>query len=1374
MDSMTSPPMVNMMIGGQRSNNTTPHHHYYSTPTTEQPSSFMSTHSYGGADVNNPRSSSHHHSNSRRGSNILQQHLGVSPSPIQHPPSSRATPSAHHQSRSRGQSPGVNSLGPESAVMMDINTPSASQHHIHHHPHSTHVPGGSHLISTSSPHHAHPHLVGMGHNHLHDDSHIHINCDNSSHSISPPNSNSNTTISCGSGNSTSANIGVPTTRGLRTSGVGGEAPNPPSHNNNNIGSNRQSHHNKNSKESGVMSEDYENYRNSRARHNKNRSSGSGKGHPRKKSILEDDCEKSGVGGCSISSSGMEDDDNSVRGCNNRKFKQRPPFINPNQEFLPICDALFNMISLAAYFCDVVFDVLTVYTWYKMSVETEEDLFELSYQAVQQTQKNRLLISSGEVDERVSTMPKELMWQWSLLGVVFIALSCCLSQLMSFKWYKESERRGQKAPDGSYLEGPPAPCSNSILVAMHLSLVGVLWRYFKLFIPVDLRFVKNEVRDLCLLRLIHAFCQAAPMLLLQLYLIWHEPGLDRVSDLMKVSTCLSLFSVCWALASFSKHIRRQNVHKLVLTWLGVIFQFFWRLGTVTSRFLALSLYAMAYQYWVFVVLFLHWFCMLLWLISPKNIFHGEKMSPVKKVSYSAIVAVVYTFCYINVQETNSRIKVVIYYVTMLMENSLLLGVWLIAVRYEDEIWYRSAVTYAVYLCFFGGLFFMGLYYKYFHVKKLSYVYDAESSIYRNTSSIGGCSLINDNGSMVATITGGDYDLPGSVARGKSNGVIMGYSNRSSTGINGNNGSSIYKKKQKSNNNNQDQKKKQQHPSKKSSSDNQNESGTTNGAGGKLSGQHIHHPNMPGVFNCRFHPAMKRKKKKPTSFVPPPAVQQNNGNNGTPSNNGTPATANNNAQPLSATAAAAQMMMLSSPKNTNEVVVPEQAIPEASTSMMTTMMMRQQDNSLLLRSTPQGQEGDHEERPPHHHLHQHHQNHNLSHGSHHHHLVVDNHYDVNTTSGAATNCSRLSPHYDLPEEYDPNCSSTAGGIGMPGGGSGSHNGSAASSASALYGMYPVMKGANGRMMVPFWRRPLSLTMGSENEGSVSSRIDIQQKLQEKKQQQLAELREIEEEIKQGKLKRPELHEMIPEVPMSGRPTIPVEKKQPWFGGDEGQMLNGQQHLHGEILLDPQQYLMYGQGQMASPAYQMMDNGSGFYYNPDWPPVVGQMPNYYEPLYQNDDDCCMEGPEEEDSVSALGGMRGEGDGEGDTSPPSGGGGMSGDSKGGKGGRLDRRRRGRVGVGGDNLNKSYFDPSSRESIYKSYRIPSDIDSQMSLPRSYTLPTKFKYKRKFRKPVQTENFLPSTNSSDGKGKYSNIVCAVINIVRNVIILIKILLLEHR
>lgn len=171
--------------------------------------------------------------------------------------------------------------------------------------------------------------------------------------------------------------------------------------------------------------------------------------------------------------------------------------------------------------------------------------------------------------------------------------------------------------------------------MHGAQLGIFWRYAKLFVPVDLRFVKHEVRDLCILRLIHAFCEAVPMLLIQSYILMtlqatedssignsvkiktlggqlsthlvqqstivHQYQQKTFKDLNTISAFLSLFSVCWALASFSKNVRVHNVHRLVLTWLGVIFQFFWRLGTVTSRVLSLTAYASVYKKWIFLVI-----------------------------------------------------------------------------------------------------------------------------------------------------------------------------------------------------------------------------------------------------------------------------------------------------------------------------------------------------------------------------------------------------------------------------------------------------------------------------------------------------------------------------------------------------------------------------------------------------------------------------------------------------------------------------------------------------------------------------------------------------------------------------------------------------
>lgn len=303
-----------------------------------------------------------------------------------------------------------------------------------------------------------------------------------------------------------------------------------------------------------------------------------------------------------------------------------------------------------------------------------------------------------------------------------------------------------------------------VIGLHCAQLGIFWRYAKLFVPVDLRYVKHEVRDLCILRLIHAFCEAAPMLLIQCYILMtlqatedsninsvkiktlggqlsthlvqqstivHQYQQKTFKDLNTISAFLSLFSVCWALASFSKNVRVHNVHRLVLTWLGVIFQFFWRLGTVTSRVLSLTAYASVYRKWIFLViskfndkrkfigssnfsflvyfLVLHWISMFLWLISPKNAFHGEQITRLKKMLLSGLVAFIYVFAYINLQEVNHKQKMTVFYIVMFLENCLLVSLWMVGIwadRTED--WYLVPVY--VFALFFGGILIMVIYYK----------------------------------------------------------------------------------------------------------------------------------------------------------------------------------------------------------------------------------------------------------------------------------------------------------------------------------------------------------------------------------------------------------------------------------------------------------------------------------------------------------------------------------------------------------------------------------------------------------------------------------------------------------------------------------------
>ncbi|XP_013149312.1 PREDICTED: XK-related protein 6-like [Papilio polytes] len=355
------------------------------------------------------------------------------------------------------------------------------------------------------------------------------------------------------------------------------------------------------------------------------------------------------------------------------------------EFLPLCDVLFNVISLAGYFCDVVFDVVMGYA-----------LLERGYKCT------------------------------FAATISIVVTSLLISQVLSLRWYLHVWWAGE----GRKGRQPWLP------IMLHCLQVGVLWRYARLLVPVELRRVKHQVRDLCMLRLVHAFCEAAPMLLLQLHILFKdtsheplgelgvtpEPSIDEPSanrafaELNVISASLSLFSVCWALASFSKNVRLQNVHRLVLTWLGVIFQFLWRLGTISARICALTVYALVYEYWVFLVIGLHWVSMFLWLLSPRNVFHGERISRPRKAYLSALIAFVYVFAYINLQELNHRQKMVIFYCVMCVENWVLVCAWWWSGRAARPAPAAAAAAAA----FCAGLAFMLLYYRYFHVRRLGYM------------------------------------------------------------------------------------------------------------------------------------------------------------------------------------------------------------------------------------------------------------------------------------------------------------------------------------------------------------------------------------------------------------------------------------------------------------------------------------------------------------------------------------------------------------------------------------------------------------------------------------------------------------------------------
>lgn len=136
------------------------------------------------------------------------------------------------------------------------------------------------------------------------------------------------------------------------------------------------------------------------------------------------------------------------------------------ERLPICDLMFGAVSLMAYFSDIVFDFIIIC---KMS---------------------------------------DTSWFLPMLFLVIFSSIC--SQFFSFRWYIEYENISSPEKTG---DNRSSSETIGVLIT-HFFQSGILWRYFRLFVPVNLMTVKHEVGNLCMLRMIHAFLQSAPMALIQ--------------------------------------------------------------------------------------------------------------------------------------------------------------------------------------------------------------------------------------------------------------------------------------------------------------------------------------------------------------------------------------------------------------------------------------------------------------------------------------------------------------------------------------------------------------------------------------------------------------------------------------------------------------------------------------------------------------------------------------------------------------------------------------------------------------------------------------------------------------------------------------------
>ncbi|KAK3591021.1 hypothetical protein CHS0354_013084 [Potamilus streckersoni] len=260
------------------------------------------------------------------------------------------------------------------------------------------------------------------------------------------------------------------------------------------------------------------------------------------------------------------------------------------------------------------------------------------------------------------------------------------------------------------------CSSAFIAVLHVLQLGIVWRHVGLIFQKDIQERKLAQVDLSLLQIYFVFSSTIPLLVIQVFFCLFY---SQTNCLMYTAIGITLSFVVWALTSFKKQQDTFETESIALVLSGTVFRLLWRLGEIVCRILSLTVFATVYQFWVFLILSLHWLTIMICISTTVfSIKYNSNSGRCQKFLISAVVSWLYTFCYISFSSERSAVRYITYYSIMLLENAILTAVWYIATDKSDDGTVANTIVFISSCSFFIGVVSLGIYYRFFHVRTSS--------------------------------------------------------------------------------------------------------------------------------------------------------------------------------------------------------------------------------------------------------------------------------------------------------------------------------------------------------------------------------------------------------------------------------------------------------------------------------------------------------------------------------------------------------------------------------------------------------------------------------------------------------------------------------
>lgn len=241
-----------------------------------------------------------------------------------------------------------------------------------------------------------------------------------------------------------------------------------------------------------------------------------------------------------------------------------------------------------------------------------------------------------------------------------------------------------------------------------------------------------------LRLIHSLLTSAPLIVLYLYTLFlHlptclEPAGTEIecsianSPAIWVGLGASLVSFLYSILAFTSNDRLSGKRRRVILPAHVT-QILWYVCVLTSRILAMVLFAYAHQYYIFPFIGGHWILMFVFLLAQRTTFCADviRENPTEvrikrrwylEIPFLFVAATMYIFTYFNFRRGNTRFWMLFFHLLMYAEIATMSALFYITyMTGQYYVFSLTALTLSLGL-YPVGILFMLTYYLFFHPEK----------------------------------------------------------------------------------------------------------------------------------------------------------------------------------------------------------------------------------------------------------------------------------------------------------------------------------------------------------------------------------------------------------------------------------------------------------------------------------------------------------------------------------------------------------------------------------------------------------------------------------------------------------------------------------